>query len=472
MLELYALTSNARIAAILLGCLLSVLQATYALYGGYARRLDEDRLVYVAEALLIPQYALMAFLPAAVQIGLENGLLLISAYDGTRYACGALAAALGLAFGGRARRVDLVLAGCLAALSLPCLDRLGAFRWVYATSLLFGLARAAARLLGALRLQQQAITYGSIKRAMDLLPGGMMFYDEKNGFIRLENVQMQCLAHEITGQDAHSGNQFWAQLRDRMDEEGSAVHLVDGNVWRFTRSRVAVGRRRYVQLRAANVTELTHKREVLEQRRAEITKRNEALREMIENIEQIRLAQEAAQAQRRVHDLLGQRISILQRLLQEGASVDAERLLPLMGNLMDALRGESWVPASQLWQEVRASFASIGVQIRQEGALPREEAQARLLVTAIREAATNAVRHGQARTIAVQLHEQAHWLCMRIENDGRLPDHLAQGGGLTGIRQSVEAAGGTMTVETAPRFALVLCLPERSNAHDSCTDRG
>ena len=55
---------------------------------------------------------------------------------------------------------------------------------------------------------------------------------------------------------------------------------------------------------------------------------------------------------------------------------------------------------------------------------------------------------------------------IRYINDGDVPTGpIVEGSGLSSLRAQVEAAGGGMVVEHAPRFALTLILPmERRDA--------
>ena len=50
----------------------------------------------------------------------------------------------------------------------------------------------------------------------------------------------------------------------------------------------------------------------------------------------------------------------------------------------------------------------------------------------------------------------------RITNDGRQPEReVKEAGGLKNTRRIVEAAGGSMTIESTPRFALNINLPDQ-----------
>ena len=462
MLNLYAMPNSLRVAMILLGCALAALQAACALYSAYTRSLGGDRAEILAEWLLLAQTAMLAFLPAAVQTALESGLILFSIYDPFRYVFGLTACAAGLCCGARVGRWDLTVSGALAAMTLPAWDGAGLLSWAYALSILYGLGRVFFCLRRSRRKHKTTITCASIRAAMDRLPGGMMFYDN-DGVIRLNNARMRDLERELLGTNMRDGALLWQRLCEAGGGESPTLRMEDGGIWRFTRTRIRAGKRAYWQVRAADVTDITKKREELERRQAEIVRRSERLRQMLHDVEEIRRAEEIGRAQRRIHDVLGLRVSILQRTLREKKQLNPRELESLMSGRMEEMRGETKESAALVWRDICDGFAPIGVAIHKDGGFPEDAQTAYLFVEVAREAVVNAVRHANATNVYAFFQNKPGAHCLRVENDGVLPGQIAEGGGLTGIRRHVEAMGGTMRIDTAPRFALAIEMPERSS---------
>lgn len=460
MLELYALASSTRIALAVVGCVLIAAQSACALYAVHAREVNERLWVLLTEWSVLPNYFLLAFLPAAAQLAIEEGLIVYAAYDVPRYVCGLLAISFGLGCGMASRRIDMMGNGLIAILLLPCMDPYGFFMPRLLGMLLYSMVRTGICGMMLYRRQKREVTYASIKEAIDQLPGGLMFY-ESNGFIRLINQRMTSLIADIMGRQVRSGLDFWNALQNESPSAEFIMKEVDGHVWRFTRFPAQKKGRTIFGLRAVDVTELWEKHRALAEKQTEILQGNEAIREMIGNIEKIRLAREAAHTWRQVHDVLGLRISLLQRLLHEEQLPDIGALLPLMENILEDIRGDGQQSAQILLSEVIDTFAAIGIQIHTDDPLPMDPETAYVFVTAIREAATNAVRHAQARNVFIHLSTIDRLSELRIENDGTPPAQVMEGDGLTGIRLRVESLDGEMRVHTQPRFALELSLPER-----------
>jgi two-component system, NarL family, sensor histidine kinase DesK len=70
------------------------------------------------------------------------------------------------------------------------------------------------------------------------------------------------------------------------------------------------------------------------------------------------------------------------------------------------------------------------------------------LALALREAVTNIVRHAQAQRVEVELTDEHARLQLTIADDGRGGVERA-GNGLTGMRERIEAVGGTLDIDSA-----------------------
>lgn len=95
-----------------------------------------------------------------------------------------------------------------------------------------------------------------------------------------------------------------------------------------------------------------------------------------------------------------------------------------------------------------------------EGPQPAPDSpEAALLLHAAHECLTNTVRHAGGTALHISLSREGGRLVAVLTNDGRAPDGpIREGGGLSALRRQVEASGGRMRIESAPRFALILEL--------------
>jgi signal transduction histidine kinase len=68
----------------------------------------------------------------------------------------------------------------------------------------------------------------------------------------------------------------------------------------------------------------------------------------------------------------------------------------------------------------------------------------------IAEAVTNAQRHARANAIAIRARASGAWLHIEVQDDG-VGDAREEGSGLQGLRDRVEATGGSFRVKSPPQ---------------------
>ena len=89
---------------------------------------------------------------------------------------------------------------------------------------------------------------------------------------------------------------------------------------------------------------------------------------------------------------------------------------------------------------------------------PLSPAQESVLALALREAVTNVVRHAQAQRCSVRLRGDRKLCTLEIADNGRGAD-APEGNGLRGMRERLEAIGGSLQRQTQAGTRLVINLP-------------
>ena len=93
----------------------------------------------------------------------------------------------------------------------------------------------------------------------------------------------------------------------------------------------------------------------------------------------------------------------------------------------------------------------------------------------LQEAVSNAVRHSGARHIAIDCIRAAESVTVRVSDDGSgIGERAGTGFGLAGMRDRIEALGGTLDIVTATGqgTAIAACLPliKESRQTDGATE--
>ena len=341
-------------------------------------------------------------------------------------------------------------------------------------------------------MKKRGYLQASIKEAIDNLPSGICFFD-RNGLIVLCNRIMYRLAFSVTGRDLQTLYELEDSIRKLPDNslavrDGDTFILPDKSAWCFNIETITdeFGVP-YTQVVASEVSEqykgtkeLAGNIEILKEAQAYI-------RSMTQNISAITRENEILSMKMRIHDELGSSLLRIRRYYL-GTDVNSKaELLASWKNTVSMLKYKSSKnddddPIADLLR----SAASIGVEIVYTGELPKNTAAARLIVRAIRECLTNAVRHAGGDRICVELTNKGQTASAVITNNGEPPKcDIVEGGGLSSLRRRIEKAGGTMWIQSLPSFALKVTVPvivgnwqlsaeinEGGNQNDKRTDCG
>lgn len=83
------------------------------------------------------------------------------------------------------------------------------------------------------------------------------------------------------------------------------------------------------------------------------------------------------------------------------------------------------------------------------------------------EAITNAVRHGGASTVKIELDFSENEVIMSITNNGKLPESVSYGMGLTGMQDRLAVIGGQLRVSLERGFVISTIVPIQETSHQA-----
>ncbi len=292
----------------------------------------------------------------------------------------------------------------------------------------------------------------SMGEAIDTLSAGILYYD-RGGRILLINQNMEWLMRKLTGRFVGNGAIFCRFLEEHVGEEYFCPE--QNKTWYFT-NKILDERLGSSVLIATDVTRQWMVNKELEKQNRKEKEKGKKLKGILDNMAQIRGTEELLRAKSRVHDVMGQRITIMQRLLQREEGACYEELAPYVYGLLDEVRREDTVVPGKRLYSLGKSFGSIGVHLAVKGELPEKREPALLVVDIIREAATNAVRHGLASEVSVCMeYSDEKDFCLRIKDNGYgISGALIERGGLGGMREKIESSGGYFIIEERQPFTI------------------
>ena len=164
----------------------------------------------------------------------------------------------------------------------------------------------------------------------------------------------------------------------------------------------------------------------------------------------------------RVHDDIGRSVIATRNLLSNNRPT-SELDLTAWKNAVRLLMRENeenyGANSYDISGQLKETSSVLGIEINVEGDIP-DPFYYKIFITAVRECATNAVRHAGATKLNVKCSKSGGRQWIALSNDGKAPDCIVcEGGGLSSLHDRVEKSGGTMSINSYPFFELVISFP-------------
>lgn len=472
MIEFFIFSGEARIfITFILG--ICVLAQTLAMVLNFYRRRQTIRRVFgtLFEFSILCELLVFSLLFGRVLNGYKSGFVVPTGNENLRmlvFFAVSIFAIIGCIF---LKNISPFIVIPAAVISLPIIENImgRTFPWFFVAALIFFLSRSIMVCVSSIISIRTDISALSVIRAIDTLKTGVLF-SEKNGNVLLSNHQMQNLMLAITGKVFRNSIYFYDTLLLNEDEsrykkaelEGQIIYLLpNGTAWMFTKTDILLRLKHYIHISAADVTEHWALTTELQLYDKELRRKGEDLKSTIANLHIISKERELESAKMRAHDILGQRLSMLMRTIQNEDNPDYSLLTSLSKGLLDELKREQrkTMPYDEL-KSTQQTFATIGVDIIFKGALPDNAQKASLFIDIIREACTNAVRHGLATQIEIRSEVIAEKYNLTISNNGHIPTtQITPNNGIRVMRKKVDAKGGSLDIKYKPLFTLSVVLP-------------
>lgn len=312
-----------------------------------------------------------------------------------------------------------------------------------------------------------------IKESFDNLPMALCFFNRR-GIACLVNRRMLWVSTQLLGSSVQTLSELERALKSppdtvaQLETQPPTYRFSDGSILRFTREAIRDEEgHRYTQVTASDVTELVRQQYTLAAENRRLKDANERLRQLMAQMPEIVREEEILAMKMRVHDDIGHSILSARRaLLQETDLSTIQENAAVWESAISLLHRANGMPQPDDALEYAISRGkALGVQVKITGMHPASAANRQLLALAISECVTNCVRHAGGTELYVRLRNIGNTLDVTITNNGAVPEGtIREGGGLSGLRRRVSAAGGRMTVYSHPRFALVVMLPDKEES--------
>ena len=315
------------------------------------------------------------------------------------------------------------------------------------------------------------ITGASIKEGADILPAGLLYYDD-SGIIIIANKAMHEIAESYMGKTLLSGVLFWDEVKELTGaevsfEEGKetvTVTFENGRTWTFVKERIDAEGEQVNQVYAMDTTSLLLLQRELQTENERLSSMNGRLRAYGESVTELTRDEEILSAKVRIHDDLGEALLATRYYLTENRIPKAaEGLVKTWAKNISLLRHETVREdnTDPLIQIINAG-ETIGLLVVVNGNLPKENIKVlRLINAAARECMTNSVKHAGASEMYIDIKEEGAFYSVSFSDNGQIKEgFVMEGGGLSGLRSQVEKAYGIMETSFTDGFKLTVMIPK------------
>ena len=311
--------------------------------------------------------------------------------------------------------------------------------------------------------RKKRLGFNAIKESFDRLPTAVCFFD-RAGSIVLCNRRMYQLSQYLLDNDM----QYLGEVEEalaalpngivRIPDVENTYRFPDKKVWRFEKTEVTdrYGES-YIQLTAADVTELQRALVQLADDSKKIEKDSEKLKQLSDNVGALSREKEQLAAKSAIHDNLAACIILTKQYITgDFSGIDSDIVCREWEKVIAFQDAVSLSAKEKLLDSAKTG----GVTVRIRGEEPAE-GEAELMYTAMQVCLTNAVQHAGATELIANIWQNEVSYTVVIRNNGKPPEKkITEGGGLTNLRHRIEKSGGKMTVQSIPEFSLVIEVPK------------
>lgn len=322
------------------------------------------------------------------------------------------------------------------------------------------------------------LSYASIVEAVDEFPGGLGFADN-NGVPILINKKMHELIYEILNIPCIDVNHIWDLLTEKAKKDsyrprflgvvdstnGIYYKLKDESIWCFRKSILKDESDSFVQIEAVDVSDLAGIANEISWDNEELKNQNKRIQQASIELENINIEKERYSAKVAVHGEFGEYILWLKQFLREDfdngiSESNIKGLEERWSRAVDMVKGiGTFSENADIEKELLKVGELIGCKIFFPKRKPYKK-YGKLYYSAVREAMTNAVRHGKANELYVEIEEE--WSQQKVtiwDNGTEEIKFQGEGNGLTSLRKLMKKEDAIMEIITEEVFKMVITFP-------------
>lgn len=340
--------------------------------------------------------------------------------------------------------------------NLPQFHNLAFFKYIHIASVGYFLIRSVDIALSIYIDNKYDRGVYMIKDALHVLSYGVLFANKKGQIIFI-NKQMYNFMALVGINPRVKVNRIVKALKDKEDTSKKLSNdTIVISLKKMTLSFTIKREKKIItQIICSNITQEVNVLKELEYTSNELNLIQNDLKSAIEDINKVEKEKEILLLKGNLHDSMSQRLSILHCYIIENKGEDIKQIKNLISSMLFEMYDASLLSIEDRLEQLIKSFAIIGVDLKVDGNLPKENGKANFALKVIRECTTNALRHGQASEVDVTINEiENNRYALTISNNGLASEDYVEGNGIKSIKYQLSQIGGSIKITSYPEFKI------------------
>lgn len=293
------------------------------------------------------------------------------------------------------------------------------------------------------------ISRNTIKEAFDSLEDGILFVNKNMEPLLMNNKMLEIIEEfEICYGlgDTKLIKKINDNIKDSLIKSDNKTYLVN-----LTDSTEKYKGLYYQFIDVSNYFDLL---EQLEIKNRVLMEKQIDLKKGLINIEETVTNNEVLKLRLKIHDVIGQRLSIIHTYIENNYlnATNINELKDVLKNIREDLVYEVY-DIDEMFNRLKLTYELVNTKLHLKGKFPEDKKISNIFINIIREASTNAIRHSGAKNVYISIKEDKGSIYLNIENDGETNENeIIEGDGILGMKRAIKPYLGTLVINTKPRF--------------------
>ena len=286
--------------------------------------------------------------------------------------------------------------------------------------------------------KKKEISLLSIKNAIDLSNNGIMFLDEDDEILLINNIMKDALSY------FNINNNYIEKLKNKETYNYKIDHIIKclDKIYKLKINNN--------EILLIDITDVYKLQEEINNQNKIIEENNKKILRAIKMAKYVEKEKNLIKVKNHFHDLLGHRLSLFISYLNKD-KIDNKEIDFMLDNLFEEF--ETGSSASDRLNNMIRVYKMFDININVKGSLPKDKKTSTIFFEIIREAVTNAIMHASSHEILVNITSDN----MIISNyNPTIKTYIKEGEGISGMRRKIKELNGNVIIENDNTFKIIV----------------